>query len=166
MTLIATSPGLPLIAIAIVAPTLLVLIGGAYRFANDSRQRVANLIAGFACSVIAIVALVLIAAPAPNSWAEDNLGWFVIGIAPVGAAIGLALAACYRRGVSDADVDSILAEPMQPGDNLICPKCLKWHALEFLRSRPSELQGEISTYRCRECKSEIEFAACHPPNAI
>jgi hypothetical protein len=166
MALIAASPGLPLIAIAITAPTLLVLIGGAFRLASDSRQRVGNLLAGFACSVIAIVSVVLVASPAPNSWAEDNLGWLVIGIAPVGAAIGLALAVGYRRGVSACRVDGILAEPMQPGDNMICPRCLKWHALEFRRSRPSELQGEISTYRCRKCGAEIEFAACHPPHAL
>src|SRR6056297_3616939 len=109
MELIAASPGLPLIAIAISAPTLLVLIGGAYRFANDSCERITNLLAAFSCSVIAIVSVVLVAAPEPNSWAEHNLGWFVIGVAPVGAATGLALATCYRRGFTRGDVDSILA---------------------------------------------------------
>ncbi|HBE70120.1 MAG TPA: hypothetical protein DDW52_18385 [Planctomycetaceae bacterium] len=64
------------------------------------------------------------------------------------------------------DVEALLAEPPEPGENLICPKCLKWHSLEFVRSRPSELQGEISTYRCSHCDAEIEFAECHPPDAI
>ena len=67
MTLIAASPGLPLIAIAITAPTLIVLIGGAYRFANDFPQRITNLLAGFACSVVAIVTVVLVASAQPNS---------------------------------------------------------------------------------------------------
>ena len=60
----------------------------------------------------------------------------------------------------------IFAKPMRPGVERICPKCLKWNALELIRSEPSELQGEISTYRCRECKAEIEFTARHPPGAI
>jgi len=42
------------------------------------------------------VAVVVSFSPAPNSWADKNIGWIVIGIAPFGAALGVALAVGYR----------------------------------------------------------------------
>lgn len=68
--------------------------------------------------------------------------------------------------MADLDSNGILAEPMQSGLEGICPKCLKWNALKLLRSSQSELQGELSTYRCKHCQAEIEFAESHPPDAI
>ena len=60
----------------------------------------------------------------------------------------------------------ILAEPLQPGFSRICPHCLRWYALKFVRERPDEVAEKISTWRCRFCSEETEFARSHPRGAV
>jgi membrane-associated HD superfamily phosphohydrolase len=96
MQLVAVTPGLPIIGLAIAAPTLVVLFVSSYLFAKTRQKRMAILIAGFVFAVIAIVATVFLFSPSPNSWADENFGWIVIGIAPIGAALGVLLAIGYQ----------------------------------------------------------------------
>lgn len=65
-----------------------------------------------------------------------------------------------------SDSSGLLAQPMQPGTFRICPECGAWFALQLLESRPDRIQGRIRTYRCCKCSVEVEFAECHPPDAI
>ena len=60
----------------------------------------------------------------------------------------------------------ILAEPLQPGFSRICPHCLRWYALKFVRERPDKTAGTIRTWRCRYCGQETEFAESHPDEAV
>jgi uncharacterized BrkB/YihY/UPF0761 family membrane protein len=100
MQLVAATPGLPIIGLAITAPTLFVLFVSAYALAKTRQQRMANLLSGFVFAVATIVAIVVLFSPLPNSWADKNFGWIVIGAAPIGASLGVLFAIGYRFAAS------------------------------------------------------------------
>ena len=97
VALLALTAGLPLLGLAMTAPTLLVLFGAAYTFSSTRNQRMANLICGFAFAVAVPVTVVVCLDRAPNSWADKNSEWILFGGAPIGAALGVAAAVGYRH---------------------------------------------------------------------
>jgi len=60
----------------------------------------------------------------------------------------------------------ILPQPMQSGSMWNCPECRKWFALQLQSVRTDERDIVISTYRCRRCGFEIEFADSHPKGVV
>ena len=90
--------GVPFLGIAICIPTLGVLFAAARAFGTTRHQRITNLIAGFCFSAAAaILAGPLAFDPKPNSWGDRNATWILVGIAPIGAAIGVAISVWFRR---------------------------------------------------------------------
>jgi len=61
---------------------------------------------------------------------------------------------------------SVLPRPMQVGVLHICPRCLKWFAVRRVATRQDTRVGKVSTYRCRHCQAEIEFASHFPSRAV
>ena len=97
VALLALTSGMPLLGLAITAPTLLVLFGAAHKFSKTRHQRMANLLCGFAFAVAALLTVALCFDPAPNSWADKNIEWISISVTPIGAALGVAVAVGYRH---------------------------------------------------------------------
>jgi hypothetical protein len=60
----------------------------------------------------------------------------------------------------------ILAKPVQPGAFRVCLECRSWFALIQVAKRDDELQGSITTYRCKQCGATFDFADRHPPEAV
>jgi hypothetical protein len=100
MQLVAATSGLLYMGLAVKAPTLIVLFGCSYWFSKSREQWMANIVCGFVFAVASIFAFVLCFAPTPNSWADQNFGWIVIGMAPMAAALGVAVAIGCRFAVS------------------------------------------------------------------
>ena len=68
-----------LIALALIGPTIAVLVWLSFRFAATSGQRLTNLISGFASAVGAIVILAALPPWQLNGWADLTYGLFFIG---------------------------------------------------------------------------------------
>ena len=168
MNLLSTTPGFPLIALALLSPTILVLLGPALYFAENSSQRLVNLLLGFTGCLTTILCFVFNFRPFSNSSADENHGLLLFAIAPVGAAIGICLSLAIRRfkpmNFRSDGRNSLLCEPTQPG--IICPKCSKWFSLRFVSSRTDSLERKVSLYHCTKCGEETEFASHHPANAV
>jgi hypothetical protein len=90
-------PGVPFLGIAVCLPTLIVLFVAARAFGSTRCQRISNLIAGFCFCVVAILTISLAFDPRPNSWADRNFTWIIVGISPIAAVIGVATSVCCRR---------------------------------------------------------------------
>jgi len=61
---------------------------------------------------------------------------------------------------------AVLPQPLQVGIFHTCPRCSKWFALRRASVRHDKLVGQVSTYRCRRCQAEVEFASHLPSRAI
>ena len=94
---ISVVPGVPFLGIAVCLPTLIVLFAAAYVFGVTREQRLINLIAGFCFSVAAILTIARAFDPRPNSWADRNFTWIIVGFAPIAAAIGVEFSVLCRR---------------------------------------------------------------------
>jgi len=53
----------------------------------------------------------------------------------------------------------ILAKPARPGILRICPKCGTWFALRKQAAPSSHAPVRVTTFRCRKCQCDVEFAA-------
>lgn len=62
--------------------------------------------------------------------------------------------------------NKILASPLGPGLWRVCPACHKRFALRLQRKGDRQIVKQVTTYRCKACGHEVEFAKQHPPNAI
>ncbi|MGB6041787.1 MAG: hypothetical protein WBF93_01405 [Pirellulales bacterium] len=100
MYLFAAQPGLPIFALLLTAPTILVLVWLSLKFASSSDQRLTNLFSGFLFAVGSIVILGAFFDPQPSSWADKNYGFFFFALAPIGAAMGVASSVVTRHLVS------------------------------------------------------------------
>lgn len=94
---ISLVPGVPFLGIAVCLPALIVLFVAARAFGSTRCQRLTNLIAGFCFSVAAILTISLAFDPRPNSWADRNFTWIIVGVAPIAAVIGVAISVWCRR---------------------------------------------------------------------
>lgn len=88
---------LSLLGIVVCLPVLLVLSAAAYLLGATRKQRFANMIAGYFFAVAAILSVPILFDPKPNSWADHNFAWIIVGIAPIAAGLGVATAVWYRR---------------------------------------------------------------------
>ena len=95
--LIAVERGFPVLGIAICVPALFILFLAAWLLGTSRRQRLTNLIPGWVFSLTAVLLVSLAFDPKPNSWADENFTWIIVGIAPIAAVFGVITAACYRR---------------------------------------------------------------------
>lgn len=94
---ISVVPFLSFVGIAVCLPTFIVLFAAAYIFGVTREQRLINLIAGFCFSVVTILTIALAFDPRPNSWADRNFTWIIVGFAPIAAVIGVAFSVWGRR---------------------------------------------------------------------
>ena len=84
-------------AVLLAVPVLIALFPAAFKLADNSRQRVANLLLGTLCSVALLVALVVYIEGTKDPWLEDCIPFFAPIAMSVGAAAGVALAVLVRR---------------------------------------------------------------------
>ena len=96
MQLVAASNVLTSVGIMAVALTLLILFGGSFLFAKTQGQRMANLLCGFLLAATSFFLVFAFYSPTPNSWGDKNFSWIVIGIVPIAAGVGVALARGWR----------------------------------------------------------------------
>lgn len=61
---------------------------------------------------------------------------------------------------------NILAEPPRLGTCRVCDRCRAWFALVKIAEREDAVTGSVTTYRCRKCGAETQFAERHPPGAV
>jgi len=61
---------------------------------------------------------------------------------------------------------AILARPVGPEFYQHCPKCRRREFLEFKRTEPHELLGELRVYACKYCGHELAFARQLPPHVV
>ena len=91
--------------IMVCLPVFLALFAGAFFFGSTRQQRFVNLITGFVFAVVFILSVGLGFDPRPNSWADQNFGLIIVGIAPLGAGLGIAAAVICRRVLPDKASD-------------------------------------------------------------
>jgi hypothetical protein len=84
---------------------LLPLFAGAFFFGSTGQQRLVNLITGFVFAVVLILSVGLGFHPRPSSWADQNFGLIIVGIAPIGVVLGIAAAVIVRRVFPDTATD-------------------------------------------------------------
>lgn len=96
MNILAVQPWLPILGLAVTAPTIIVLFGGAFYLAESPRHRLANLICGLLGAMAAILGFVFTIEPTPHSWLDEYYGLIVISLAPIGAAVGIAFCVSWR----------------------------------------------------------------------
>lgn len=65
-----------------------------------------------------------------------------------------------------ASAKGILASPSRPSFCRTCPACGKWFALKLLQSRQHPVVGRVTTYRCKTCGHEVEYAQNRPADTI
>ena len=63
-------------------------------------------------------------------------------------------------------MNGFLNEPLQPGDLRDCPSSRALFALEFVSKCDDKEQGVLSTFACKKCGQQFEFAEHHPPDAV
>jgi len=95
--LVAIQLGFPWLGIAVSLPTLFTLFSLAVPLGKSRNERFTNLISGFSFALVGMTALALWFDPLPNTWADLNFGWIIIGIIPIAAAIGVFAAVLWRR---------------------------------------------------------------------
>lgn len=67
---------------------------------------------------------------------------------------------------SPPNVNKILASPLRPEFSRTCPACQKRYALELKATREDAVVKKVSTYHCKACGHEVEYAHQHPPDAV
>jgi hypothetical protein len=95
--LIAITPGIPLLGVAVCIPTILTLFVAAYALGTSRNEKLINLIAGCGFTVITILIVATTLDPRPSTWADTNFGWIVVGVAPIAAFSGVAIVHFFRR---------------------------------------------------------------------
>ena len=58
--------------------------------------------------------------------------------------------------------------PTPPGPNIVdrCPRCARPEPLEFVRTAPDDLVGELRYYVCTACGHEVAFARALPGHCL
>ena len=95
MYLLAGRPGLELIILVMVIPTMVVLLVMSIALSKSPRQRLINVLSGGVFSVASIIMVVILMETKVIE--IDNTALFVSMVAAIGAAIGVILASVARK---------------------------------------------------------------------